>query len=378
MIRQIATLLLVTGLVAAVMPLTGCGDEESQIRSYMAPADPPPPVALQRSDNPLPMMAPTASSSAGGFVWTVPDGWREEPATDGITLARIVPNDGDGSFAITVTRLGMNLGNMGMLLQNVNRWRRQLNLPPIEMEQLDPLMSIVQAQGDDGLLVDLPGPFDPGGDTARPDPLEQRILTTIFVDENETWFFKAHADQVTVARHEAAYRQLVQSVRPADGSKRGLSAATPGTQRVFEGRGITGVVPDGWQEVPGSAMRLASFSVGSGDRRADVAITRFPGDVGGVLANVNRWRSEVGLPPVTDMAEQGSRPVQIDGMPATVFQFAAPQGDEHRLRTIVCMAPRGEMTYFIKMTGPNSLLQEQIEAFIVFIHQLRFTDTVHE
>src|SRR5208283_5637634 len=55
--------------------------------------------------------------------------------------------------------------------------------------------------------------------------------------------------------------------------------------------------PADWQSKPGSAMRKGSFAVGGG---AEVAITAFPGDVGGVLANVNRWRGQAGLAPVDE------------------------------------------------------------------------------
>ncbi len=44
-------------------------------------------------------------------------------------------------------------------------------------------------------------------------------------------------------------------------------------------------------------MRKGSYALGGG---AEVAITAFPGDVGGVLANVNRWRGQAGLAPVDD------------------------------------------------------------------------------
>ncbi len=58
--------------------------------------------------------------------------------------------------------------------------------------------------------------------------------------------------------------------------------------------------PDGWRLVPtDEPMRLATFEVrgsGGGDRSvAEVTLTRFAGDVGGELANVNRWRRQVGL-----------------------------------------------------------------------------------
>lgn len=47
-------------------------------------------------------------------------------------------------------------------------------------------------------------------------------------------------------------------------------------------------------------MRLATLVFESQSGPVEVAVTRFPGDVGGVLANVNRWRQQAGLTPVED------------------------------------------------------------------------------
>ena len=47
-------------------------------------------------------------------------------------------------------------------------------------------------------------------------------------------------------------------------------------------------------------MRLASYSIPYNDEVADVSITNFSGDGGGLLQNVNRWRKQLGLDSITD------------------------------------------------------------------------------
>jgi hypothetical protein len=39
-------------------------------------------------------------------------------------------------------------------------------------------------------------------------------------------------------------------------------------------------------------MRKGSWSIGPADAAADLAVTVFPGDVGGRVANFNRWRQQ--------------------------------------------------------------------------------------
>ena len=57
--------------------------------------------------------------------------------------------------------------------------------------------------------------------------------------------------------------------------------------------------PDGWIPAEGSTMRLASFEVPFSTGSGDLSIMELNGDGGGVMANVNRWRSQIGLSPLS-------------------------------------------------------------------------------
>ena len=47
-------------------------------------------------------------------------------------------------------------------------------------------------------------------------------------------------------------------------------------------------------------MRKGSYLIkGPDGATADLSITAFPGDVGGDLANINRWRGQIKLEPIT-------------------------------------------------------------------------------
>ena len=55
-------------------------------------------------------------------------------------------------------------------------------------------------------------------------------------------------------------------------------------------------VPDSWEKGKISSMRLGSYNVPHSNGLADLSITNFSGDGGGVLSNVNRWRKQLNLP----------------------------------------------------------------------------------
>ena len=53
----------------------------------------------------------------------------------------------------------------------------------------------------------------------------------------------------------------------------------------------------------GSSARYATLAItGADGAKGELAVTHFPGDVGGDLANVNRWRQQIGLEPIDEAA----------------------------------------------------------------------------
>jgi hypothetical protein len=127
-------------------------------------------------------------------------------------------------------------------------------------------------------------------------------------------------------------------------------------------------------------MRLASFLIGDDNDpennagTGEVAITRFPGDVGGLLANINRWRTQVGLTKIDDVQKQEVSSAQVDGLPAMAMDLIElDEEPSETRRMIVILLPHNDMTWFFKMTGSSELLEKQKPAFAAFIHSVRFT-----
>ena len=86
-----------------------------------------------------------------------------------------------------------------------------------------------------------------------------------------------------------------------------------------------------------SAMRRGSYSI-TDDRNneADLSITAFPGDVGGELANVNRWRGQVGLEPLSEeQFTKQAQAIEIAG------QEGSKEGVHHTRTPIVSQYSRG-------------------------------------
>jgi hypothetical protein len=64
------------------------------------------------------------------------------------------------------------------------------------------------------------------------------------------------------------------------------------------GANLQWTAPAHWAVKSGSAMRKGSYAIRHEAGEADLSITAFPGDTGGLLANLNRWRGQIGLAPL--------------------------------------------------------------------------------
>jgi hypothetical protein len=101
---------------------------------------------------------------------------------------------------------------------------------------------------------------------------------------------------------------------------------------------------------------------------ADVTVTALGGPAGGLLANVNRWRDQVGLARTTEeQLKKDQRPLDVAGGPAAYFDLAG--ADKHIL---VVVLPHGGQTYFLKMTGSPGEVGKQQGAFEAFAKSVRF------
>ncbi len=123
--------------------------------------------------------------------------------------------------------------------------------------------------------------------------------------------------------------------------------------------------PDSWRAVPGERpMRLATYEIPDADGPVEVAITRFPGDVGGMLANINRWRGQIGLGPITEA-----------DIPAMLTTFENPgfhgatmllEGPGQHMLAASIHEPGADRTWFVRVTATPEVagrIREQFDAF---------------
>lgn len=136
------------------------------------------------------------------------------------------------------------------------------------------------------------------------------------------------------------------------------------------GAGLTWTAPSHWKPKPSSAMRKGSFAIVGEGVEADLSITAFPGNVGGDLANLNRWREQIKLPPVTQAEfEAAAQRVERNGLRMTVVDLVGTGAGAQRI--LGAMIPHGAATWFVKLMGPDALVAKEKAAFTAFLETIK-------
>lgn len=158
------------GVLALLLSLVACGEEAIVV--YEAP----------KNSQPIAKEAPAPSSPAAaaiGMPWQAPAGWRLLPENPPMRLATYVAKSPSGEVEVAISRFP---GDVGGMLANVNRWRGQIGLSPIEEEELPSLLVAFDNGGFQGHFMHLRGP--------EVDMLAASILESA---ANQTWFVRVIA-----------------------------------------------------------------------------------------------------------------------------------------------------------------------------------------
>jgi len=157
------------------------------------------------------------------------------------------------------------------------------------------------------------------------------------------------------------------SHRPA-GPPPGMAGDVPTPPTPSTADALKWTLPAGWaQSFPGG-MRFASFKV-PGTGKIDGSVVTLPGDAGGALANVNRWRGQIGLGPTDDAGLAAARStVKSRAGVASVYDFTSEGTRKSRLIAAILMVDGS--SWFIKLTGDAEPVSAARPAFLKLLESL--------
>lgn len=146
------------------------------------------------------------------------------------------------------------------------------------------------------------------------------------------------------------------------------------------GQALQYAVPDGWTQIPPAQFRDPNFII-DGIEGSEVYVTELPGG-GGLVANVNRWRGQLGLDALapeevtarTHLDFLGGHGVLVDfsGTYSGMAPIAGGGGEpKEGWRLVGAAVELPDALVTVKMTGPADALDAQLQPFVTFVQSLR-------
>lgn len=250
--------------------------------------------------------------------WKLPSGWRELPGSEMRYATLMIEGTPELELSVTKFPSRPDLPVTEQVVMNINRWRGQLSLPPIDDVDLDQQSEVITIADKKGYLINIvgrPKPKPPG--MSRPAP------------------------QTT--RNENSER----SPEPA--------ASSP---FAFE-------KPESWTAGPATQFAAVSLRVANEDQKASVTVTAAGGTR---LLNVNRWRGQVGLKPLSEEELSATaKKVEVGKLTGELHEII--EGDRAILGVI--FEDQGQ-TWYVKMMGDTPLVQRERERFEQFLKTLQW------
>ena len=247
--------------------------------------------------------------------WTLPTGWKKLGASE-MRYATLIL-DGEPPLEMTVTKFPgrEDLPQAEQVVMNINRWRGQLSLPPIRDEDLEVQSEQIPIADGMGYWTNLVG---------RPRPKSAAMTPPA---------------QATSQARETKAEPAAERSAPAYNK------------------------PEGWSDGPSAKFAAVSLQVLDGDQKAAITVTSAGGSP---LLNVNRWRGQVGLGPLTEeqLAETAKK-VDVGQMAGNLYEMS----QDGRSIFGVIVENQGQM-WFAKMAGDTPLVERERERFVAFLKSL--------
>ncbi len=176
-------------------------------------------------------------------------------------------------------------------------------------------------------------------------------------------------------RDDVAHYRVPKEAAPAPGAPAapaGMAGAVPPPPDASQTGELSWSLPKGWTESRTGGMRYATLKPPA-EGKIDVSVTVFPGEAGGELANVNRWRNQIGLPPL-DAAALAKDRKSLRSPAGALALFDYTSEGQVKTRLVAAILFAGGNSWFVKMVGDAGPVAASRGDFIRLLESLRLAD----
>jgi len=338
----------------------GCGRQEVQV--YQIPKQQPLPVhhhGMGGMETALPKIR-----------FKLPDGWQDKGA-DNMRAARLAVAGKDGRQGeVSVMPMA---GISAQKEEILNIWRQQLGLNLLGPGEADKLRELVEVGTLKGELYELTAA---GGSEAEQD--RPKTLVVLAQQGQIHWFFKMSGPDALIRESKPAFLDFLKSVEFQTSGSGGASAEPKPAAATRDGTAPlpSWQVPEGWQAQDAPPMVRAKFILpASGQSQAEVTVSDLAGSGGDKLLNLNRWRGQLSLAPITaGELEKHVTELEVSGSKAMLAEMEGVSARTGKpARMVVVSVPKDGVTWFFKLMGDAAVVEKEKNNFLQFVKSCKFT-----
>jgi hypothetical protein len=203
---------------------------------------------------------------------------------------------------------------------------------------------------------------------------EKRLVVTVVPMNGQFYVFKILGPIDEVKGAQADYDAFLRSLQFGTAAAPSPSSSASPQTSDSAAPPFTWTAPPSWKADPDQIeFRTAGWTVGSGASQAEITISSaFTASNFDLSANMEQWRTRVGLPATTDGKDVQPTTTQIGDQPAMEIDLTGPATAGKQPRRMIVAFVGNQSLYFFKITGPADVVAQQKQAFDQFLANVKF------
>lgn len=291
------------------------------------------------------------------FDFTLPENWTEAPTSAFRQINISFSSEANATCYLTVLPL-----KGGDVLLNLNRWRGQFELPPLQTlpeSESEKIMFL----GETSALFNLAGHFKDLGDNGN----NFAAICLLQNDKENAYSIKFIGPSEFIAKEKANFISWVASIKKTESEP--VTSTTPSENS----NSIYWTKPKDWSIAEAKPARLVTF-LSKNNLECYITIAG-----GSALQNINRWRTQMGLSTIETLDQQEKEILKTPlGEAICIFlggEFSGGMSDKPIENAIMAGALiiRPNNSIFIKMVGNKENILAEKEAFYQLTQSIRDT-----
>ena len=145
---------------------------------------------------------------------------------------------------------------------------------------------------------------------------------------------------------------------------------SPGDESSPPADGYQWEVPESWAVLPGSGIRLAAFQVEENQADAVCTVVQLGLRAADPVANVNRWRSQLGLAPISE-EEVAAQSIREKGRSGEFVYFRLISDTQTPGGILAAILPFPDTILFVKLGASAEVLDDHRDEFVTFCRSIQ-------